>query len=409
MSINDILSFLKGSVTIEVEGDFLERFLNICMRRGIYLCDIKRISERKIKAKIGIGGFREVRPIAKKTRTRVRIRKRTGMPFLLYRYKNRRFSIAGVVVFLGVLWYLSTHIMGIDIVGNERLAEAELMEGLKEFGLYRGAATSSIDRRLIQNKMMTAFDDIAWVGVNIKGSRAFIEVKERLDTERVVDVDIPCNIIAARDGIVRGLEIRSGQTIVKLNDMVEKGDLLVSGAMDSGVVGIRYAHSDGAVYAETIYKRTKEYPLEFVEKEYTGKTKSRHSLTVFGRKINLFWNSRPPFEYSDKADSEKTYHFISDKLVSVGVGTEEYVEYIPKKKKRSETDAASLGKSELFHALEKELSGRAEILSREASYRKLNEKTIEVTAEFVCKEDIAQKSVIDKTEGLELDSSLRSE
>lgn len=400
--INRILAFLKGNVTIEAEGDFLERFLNICMRRGIFLGDIKRLSDQKIKAKIGIGGFREVRPIAKKTRTRVRIKKRSGMPFLLHRYRKRRFAIIGVAVFFALLWYFSSHIMGIDIIGNQRLSVTELENGLREFGLYRGTLASSIDRRLIQNKMMTKFDDIAWIGINVKGSRAYIEVKERLDTEKSVEQDVPCNIIASRDGQITGLEVISGQTMVKLMDMVEKGDLLVSGAVDSGVVGIRYAHSDGAVYARTIYKKTKEYPLEFVEKQYTGEVKTRYSIGLFGKEIRLFNNQRKPFEYSDKSEERNKYYFISDKFLSVAITKTDYREYLPQKKRRTETETANLGKTELARELEREVAEHeAKILSRDFSYRVLDKNRIEVTAEFVCREDIAQKSVIDKIENID--------
>ncbi len=396
--LNKILTFLRGNVTIEAEGDFLERFLNVCMRRGIYLGDIKRVNKQKIKAKIGIGGFREVRPIAKKTRTRVRIKKRSGMPFLLHRYRKRRFAIVGVVVFFVLLWYLSAHIMGVDIIGNERLSSADIERGLKEFGLYRGAAVSSIDPKLIQNKMMTEFDNIAWIGVNIKGSRAYIEVRERLDTQKRVADDVPCNIIAARDGQITGLEVRSGQTMVKLKDMVEKGDLLVSGAVDSGVVGIRYAHSDGAVFAETIYTKTKEYPLEFTEKKYTGSTKIRHRVRLLGKELSLFDGGRAPFEYSDKEEKTSEYYIISDKVMSFGITKTVYTEYVPQKKTRTELDAANLGKKELGQALERELAHKAKILSREFSYKVLDKKRIEVTARFVCQEDIAEKSAIDKIE-----------
>lgn len=399
--INKILAFLKGSVILEAEGDFLERFLNICSNRGIFLGDIERINGQKIKAEIGIKGFCEIRPIAKKTRTRVRIKKRAGLPFLLHRYRKRRFAIVGIAVFFVILGYLSTHIMGIDIIGNQRLNASQIENGLKEFGVYRGAALSSVDRKLVQNKMMTKFDDIAWVGINIKGSRVYIEVKERLDTKRTVDKDIPCNLVASRDGQITGLEVVSGQTMVKMNDMVEKGDLLVSGAMDSGVVGIRYAHADGEVFARTIYKKSKKYPLEFVEKNYTGNAKKRYSVTLFGKEIRLFLNNKLPFEYSDPKEEKKTYYIISDKFFTIGTSKTVYSEYVPQKKRRTETEAASLGKTELAHELENEIGNKAKVESRNFSYKVIDKNTVEVTAEFVCTEDISQKSVIDKTENID--------
>ncbi len=401
MSFTDILAFLKGSVTIEAEGLFLERFLNICMRRGIFLSDVKRKSPEKLTAKIGIGGFREIRPIAKKTRTRVRIRSREGMPFLINRYKKRRIAIVGVALFLGILWYLSSHIMGIDIIGNERLSSAEIEKELKNFGLYRGTPTSKIDRRLLQNQMMTRLDDLAWIGINIKGSRAYIEVKERLDTVRSFDEDVPCNIIAARDGRILGLEVRSGQTVVKLNDMVEQGDLLVSGAMDSKVEGIRYAHSNGSVFAETIYKKNRVYPLEYEEKLYTGNTSKKRSLGVFGKNIKLYLKNGMPYEYCDRESTSKRHHLWGFDGIFVDINEEVYKEYTPQRKTRTVEQAIALGGKELVEEIQKEFAERVEVLSKNVTYEQIDQKSIEVTAEILCREDIAQQSAIDKIEFLD--------
>ncbi len=401
MSVTDVLAFLKGSVTVEAEGLFLERFLNICMRRGIFLSDVKRESSEKITAKIGIGGFREIRPIAKKTRTRVRIKTREGMPFLVRRYKKRRVAIAGVAVFFGILWYLSTHIIGIDIIGNERLSTAEIEKELKAFGLYRGTPASKIDRRLMQNQMMTRLEDLAWIGINIKGSRAYIEVKERLDTKRNLDEDIPCNIVASRDGQVAALEIISGQTVVKLNDMVEKGDLLVSGAMDSQVEGIRYAHSAGSVYANTIYKKSRVYPLEYEEKQYTEQLVVRRSIGIFGQDIRLYINRGIPFEHSEKESKSERHHLLGFDNIFIDINEERYREYIPQKKTRTIEQAVALGGTELTEELQKEFAERVKILSKNITFRRIDEKSIEVTAEILCREDIAQQSAIDKIEVLE--------
>ena len=401
MSIMEIVAFFKGSVTIEAEGLFLERFLNICMRRGIFLSDVKRKSPERISAKIGIGGFREIRPIAKKTRTRVRIKSREGMPFLVNRYKKRRVAIVGLLLFMGILWYFSSHIMGIDIVGNERLSAAQIEKELKSFGLYRGTPTAKIDRRLVQNQMMTRLDDLAWIGINIKGSRAYIEVRERLDTKRNLSEDVPCNIVASRDGQITALEVRSGQTVVKLYDMVEQGDLLVSGAMDSQVDGIRYAHSAGSVYAETIYKKSRVYPLEYEEKQYTNNTVTKRSIGIFGQNINLYLKSGVPFEYCEKESKSSRHHLWGMDKIFIDIKEEHYREYMPEKKTRTLEQAVALGGKELIEEIQKEFSKGVEILSKNVTYQRVDAKTVEVTAEIICREDIAQQSLIDKIENID--------
>ncbi len=396
MKLAKTLEFLKGTVKIKATGDFLERFLNVCMRRGIFLTSIRRTGEREITARMGIKGFKAIRPVAKKTRTRVQMVEREGMPFLLHRYKNRRFALIGVAVFVVLMWYFSSHIMGISIYGNERLSSVEIEKGLKEFGLYRGAATRSLEPKLVQNKMMTAFGDIAWIGVNIKGSRAHIEVRERLDTKVAIDTHIPCNLVASRSGLVEGLEVRSGQTMVKLHDMVEEGDLLVSGIIDSKVFGMRYVHSAGRIYARTRYTKSLDVPLKYTEKIYTGKTKARFSVNIFGKGFDLFLKNRKPFEYCDQEDPKEWQLFGN-----LGVVREEFLEYVPEKRNRSEAEAVAFGSEILLKDLKTEMSENTEVLEENITYSQKDKNTVTVTAEILCREDIARTVVIDKMENLD--------
>lgn len=400
MSLTDALGYIRGYVEICAEGNFLERFLNICMRRGILLRDVKRQGENILEARISIKGFKALRQIAKKTKTHVRIKSRHGLPFLLFKYRKRRFAALGIGAFVAVIWYLSTHIMGIDITGNERLSAVDIERELKASGLYRGAATSKIEPRSVQNKMMTKFDDIAWIGVNIRGSRAYIEVKERLDTEVIEGTDIPCNLVAVRDGLVRLLEVKAGQTVIKPNQFVEKGDLLVSGVLDSTQDGIRYAYSFGEVYADTEYKKSRTYPLQYTEKIYTGNQRTRLSLGVLDKRLKLYLKDTPPFEYCDKQETATEYSLLGDRLPSITVVRGSFKEYVPQKKSRTVQQAVDLGKHELEAELKKEISANAKINDVQVTYTQPASNEVAVTVKILCYEDIAVQSAIDKIENM---------
>ena len=56
----DYLSQLKGNVTIRVEGFFIERFLNLCMNRGIEVWNIKRLNDAELTANIKHKDYKEV-------------------------------------------------------------------------------------------------------------------------------------------------------------------------------------------------------------------------------------------------------------------------------------------------------------------------------------------------------------
>ena len=67
-----LFHFLRGYVKIRVWGYSPERFINLCGNRDILLWDIARHGAYYTMC-ISIRGFRQLKPITKKTKTRVAI------------------------------------------------------------------------------------------------------------------------------------------------------------------------------------------------------------------------------------------------------------------------------------------------------------------------------------------------
>ena len=403
VAVLDVISRIKGFVTVSAEGSFTERFINICTRRGIMLRNVKRPGSEKIIADMDIADFRRIAPIARKSKTRVRIIRRCGLPFLLHRYRHRKAAVFGIAVFFVILWYLSSHVMGIEVTGNERLSTSVIISELGECGVRYGAGIKGLDSRKIQNRMMTRLDDIAWIGINIKGSRLYVEVKERLDTRVGMEKELPCNLIAARDGVVRLMDVKAGQNTVKVGEAVAKGDLLVSGAVDSVTHGIRYVHSFGEVYADTIYRQSGDYSVVYEEKIYTGAEKIFYSAEIFGKKIKFFKSGEKPFANCDKTEEVKEYRLPADILPSLFVRCEKYSEYMPKAKRRSVEETVETAKAQLCERLNGEIPPDAKIKNINVVHNIKDDKTVTVTVEYECFENIALQTPIDKIENMDYD------
>ena len=112
-----LFHFSKGYVIIEVSGSDLERFLNICVRRNIRILDAERISEKAITLCIRAADFYKLRPVARKTKSKVHI---ISKPRLYYIRRNRHKYIGFCLglVFL-VLFLLLLH----SIYGQWKLTE----------------------------------------------------------------------------------------------------------------------------------------------------------------------------------------------------------------------------------------------------------------------------------------------
>ena len=67
MYIAILLRLILGYVIVEVEGYYIERFINICQNKKILIWNIKREKGVKLFFNIGIKDFRKLKQIARKT------------------------------------------------------------------------------------------------------------------------------------------------------------------------------------------------------------------------------------------------------------------------------------------------------------------------------------------------------
>ena len=395
MQFIDIIHMMEGYVTVRAEGVFTERFLNICMHRGLDIWNVRHCGNERLNIDMSLSAFKSLRPVCKRTKTHVCILRRHGLPFLMHRYRKRRFALIGLAAVLLILWYTSGHIMGITVFGNSRISTDTILENLARSGISLGKTTSNIDSQQIRNRMMSDLDDLAWIGINVSGSRIYVEVVERLEKEQGVDMTKPCNLVATKDGVIDLIEARNGQTMVKLNSGVREGDVLVSGIMDAGEKGIRYVHAYGEVYALTRYTQSREYPLEYDEPINTGKKTTRYTLRILNHSLPLFWSKDAPYPLYSYEESEREYIVPIEQIPSLYIKSETYCEQYTEHRSRTVSDTLATATEDLDRELREALDENITVTDREITNTLTERGTLSVTVTLICRENIAREAEID--------------
>ncbi len=398
MGFREIGHRAEGYVTLQAEGVFLERFLNICMHRELNIRNVRRLGAERLVCDLPITSFRRIRPVCFRTKTRVKILKRQGLPFLLYRYRRRKIALVGVVLAVLLLWYTSGHIMGITVFGNQKIPTETVLRHLARSGVALGKSARNLDSSHIRNQMMRDLDDLAWIGINVSGSRVYVEVVERLTPEPRVEKESPCHLVASKDGMITSVEAKEGQTMVSVGSGVRQGDVLVSGIMDNTVTGYRAVHAYGEIMAQTTYRVEQEYPLALVERTDTGNTKTRYTLRILEQEIPLYMGEKTPYPIFEKQEEEKEYRIPVDFLPSLFVVTEQYREQQEEEKTRTVEEVLELARGELTQKLEQEIPKEAEVTERELSHTLSEQGTVQVSMTFVCLENIAKEVPIEREE-----------
>lgn len=90
-----IQRFIRGYVRIRVRTVSYDRFLNICCPSTVFTYGISPQKENAYELNISIKDFRKLRPLARKTGAHIRIVKKRGLPFWLFRNRHRESLCSG--------------------------------------------------------------------------------------------------------------------------------------------------------------------------------------------------------------------------------------------------------------------------------------------------------------------------
>lgn len=214
--------YILGYVNISIEGYFIERFINICISKNILLWNLKRKKSSFLYANIGMKDFKKIKQIAKVTKCRVKIEQKRGLPFLLHRYKKRKFFLISLILIVLFIFAISNFVWNVEITGNNTIPTEEIMQNLNENGLKIGVLKQKVDTKQIINTIRLQRDDIAWMGIHLKGTNAIIEIVEADKKPEIIDENEYCNIISDKDGIITKINVQNGTALIKEGDIVKK-------------------------------------------------------------------------------------------------------------------------------------------------------------------------------------------
>ena len=290
--IRSFVRWLRGYVRLCVAGYSPERFLNMCCFHQLFIWGLEP-TEKGYGMYMSISDFRKLKPLVRKTHTKVTLEGRYGFPFFLARYRKRKLFFAGLFLCAALLRGYSLFIWDIHFVESEGVAPAMLR--------------SRVDCPGIVKAIRKEYNDIVWVSASIDGSRLKIQVKENEDTfpeeETSAGEERPVDLIASADGVITEIVTRSGVPQVHVGDAVKKGDILVLGRVEvvndsQEVIGYQYHSSDADVFADTQIEYTDTLDLT-----YDGKKKYQPFLRLGGWTVSV-GSVRNQYEHSERVTEE---------------------------------------------------------------------------------------------------------
>ena len=363
MFIKILLSYIIGYLVIEIEGYYIERFINICKSRNVTIWNLKRKEDIKLQFKARIQDFRELIKIAKKTRCKLKIKNKKGVPFLFHKYKKRKIFLIFLILFASLIILSSNFVWNVEIQVEDGANVENIEEDLKSFGLEVGKLKSSIDSKSIINEMRLKRSDIAWMGIELKGTNAIVKIVKADEKPDIIDESEYCSIVSNKAGIITKINAQDGTANVKVGDTVNVGDTLISGWMEGKYTGIRYVHAKGEIEAKVWYTKNKKIMYNTTERRKTGEEENKYSLKFNNFKINLS-KKLSKFQIYDTIETENKVRIFSNFYLPISLIKTTNQEVIEEQKTYDIEEAKNIGIQELEEELNNEIENKEAIVNK---------------------------------------------
>lgn len=398
------VKLLRGSVCVRAKSAYPERMLNLCSARGIEFWDVRWIDDTALSFCVARGDLRALRRAAEGCGAEVSIERTAGTPFFFARLRRRHALFAGGILCAALLLVNSLFIWDFEVTGNETVPTETILHALREHGVHRGTFIYSFRSQDICNRVLPELKDLCWVAVNVRGCKAYVQVRERVRAPERVNESEPTNVIAAKPGLITKVRALDGEKRVLPGTSVQQGQLLIAGVVDTGgtekpSVTTRFLAGKGEVWARTWYDLTVRVPLTYEKKVYTGKEKRSHTLIWGENRLKIGAKGSNICNVDcDKIKNQTQWTLFGLFALPVTWETETLLPYELEIAARSRADAEAQGKDVLETYLAALLGETGSVTQRRFSTA-VEGDTLVVTLSAECEEQIGKEVPIAVSEG----------
>lgn len=308
---------------IKVQGRNTSKFLTRCHVNNIDILDVNIISHKEMIIKIrniDYDRLLEIKSIYKLT-----IISSSG--FIKFREllnKNKHFIIISIIGLLFLI-YLCNTIFTVTIISSNSSLSKKIKKDLEGYGIKKYSLKKTYNEvSKIKEKLKERYnDEIEWLEITDIGTKYEIKIVERKKPKKIEENEYT-NIIASKSGVVKRIYAEDGMKVVEENTYVNKGEIIISGAIMKDEEVKAFVTAKGKVYAEVWYNVNIEFPLKYTEKKYTNNKKktiyiklgnkyiSKNKYKNFERKSLIsLKNKMLPFEIG--IENQREVKIINDK------------------------------------------------------------------------------------------------
>lgn len=335
----NIWKSFKNPIQIKINGSGYKRFLNLCVKNQIILNNLIK-KEGGICFEISENDWNIAKKWIPKTGIQYEIIGKQGVKTWSYKWKKRKLFLYFPIYVLMACYIFSFFLWKIEIIGNFSTSTNMIVEFLKKEKINIGCRADKIDTRQLELDFLNVFSTVQWVSINIEGTTLQIALKEKENIlsnakeNTVLDEEHPVGLATGHDGKLISILTRKGIPLVKAGQDIAANQILIEGKIpifDSATnecISYEIVEPEGEVILQYDMPYSFEIKNNYIQKEYTGHSKSFYKVRIGNKIIPIFEKSNP-FAFYDILEEQKEYSFGQLLHIPLSVWKCKIKEYMP--------------------------------------------------------------------------------
>lgn len=389
--------WMKGIVTVHIRGGKPEQLVNKALAGGLELSSIRWTSGGLLEFELSVSDYFRLRAYLKETGCRAHVSGRRGLPFWLVKAEKRMLFTSGIVLFLALIFLLSSLVWSIEVKGNVKLTEEQIRAVAKQEGLYPLQWSFKLaDADVLSKRLVTKLPGTSWIGVEKKGTKVVIQVVESTSPD-LPELQSPRHLVASADAVVTQIIAERGRPVVKKNAFVKKGQTLISGTIGNEVHS-QTVVAKGVVRGLVWYQFDIAAPLTQKAKVYTGEKKTKWHLVLGSRALQISGFGGHPYEQSETIRVEEKAAWRHWTL-PIGRMKETVMETEIQERELTEADARGIGLMEAKAAVIDKAGADAVIMDEKVLHEKTDNGKVYMKVVFEVEQSIVTEMPLVQLQG----------
>lgn len=274
---------MNNIVKVTVSDVKVNELITFLINKKIYYTDLETKSN-SITFKVNIGSLKLLK---KQYKNVVEIKYYGFNGVKLFIKKHYLLIISFIITYL-ILIILSNMIFSVEIVTNNKELKDIITSYLDENKISKNKFVKSdkeinrIKKEILENNK----DTLEWLEIERVGTKYIVNLTERVINKQK-EVNTNMDIVAKKDALIKYLVTYKGTPLKEVNELVKKGDIIISGNIYKNEYIIARVLAEGKVFGEVWYTVTTTVPYKYVTYEPTNKKVNHIYLEIFNKRITL--------------------------------------------------------------------------------------------------------------------------